>query len=73
MPKTATPPKTEFVRARIDAQLKAEAEAVLDKVGLTASEAIRLLFVHAVREGGLPFDLRVTTEKAKSGAGGFDK
>ena len=35
-------PKTETIRVRVDVKLKADAEAALAKVGLTASEAIRL-------------------------------
>ncbi len=34
--------KTEMIRARVDAKLKAQAEGVLSKLGLNASEAIRL-------------------------------
>jgi len=36
--------KTETIRARVEAKLKAEAEAVLDELGLTASDAIRLFY-----------------------------
>jgi DNA-damage-inducible protein J len=46
------------VRARIDADLKREAIAALDAMGMTASEAIRLLFVRVAKERALPFDVR---------------
>ena len=36
--------KTETIRARVEAKLKADAEAVLDELGLTASYAIRLFY-----------------------------
>jgi DNA-damage-inducible protein J len=52
-------PKTETVRARVDAKLKADAEAVLDKLGLTASEAIRLFYRQVDLRKGLPFDVKV--------------
>lgn len=50
------------VRARVDAQLKAEVEEILDELGLTMSQAI-VLFLKAVqREKGLPFDLKLESE-----------
>jgi DNA-damage-inducible protein J len=52
-------PKTATVRARVDAELKADAEAVLDKLGLTASEAIRLFYRQIALRKGLPFDVKV--------------
>ncbi len=36
--------KTETIRARVDAKLKAQAEGILDKLGLNASDAIRLFY-----------------------------
>lgn len=46
------------VRARIDADLKKDAVAALEAMGMTASEAIRLLFVRVAKEKALPFDVR---------------
>jgi DNA-damage-inducible protein J len=44
------------VRARIDAKIKKEATAVLDSVGLTISDAFRLIVHRVVREKKLPFE-----------------
>jgi DNA-damage-inducible protein J len=52
-------PKTETIRARVDVKLKADAEAVLEKLGLTASEAIRLFYRQVALRRGLPFDVKV--------------
>lgn len=49
----------EVVRARIDAELKREASAVLAEMGLSVSDAIRLLFVRVAAEKALPFDVRL--------------
>jgi DNA-damage-inducible protein J len=49
----------EVVRARIDADLKREVSAVLAEMGLSVSDAIRLLFVRVAAERALPFDIRV--------------
>ena len=38
--------KTETTRARVEAEPKADAEAVLDELRLTASDAIRLFYQH---------------------------
>lgn len=44
------------VRARIDAQTKDEAAEVLASIGLTVSDAFRLLMVRIAAEKRLPFD-----------------
>ena len=44
------------VRARIDARTKDEAAAVLASIGLTVSDAFRLMMVRIAREKALPFE-----------------
>jgi len=44
------------VRARIDERIKKEAEAVLAAIGLTVSDAFRLLMVKVAQEKALPFE-----------------
>jgi DNA-damage-inducible protein J len=44
------------VRARIDERTKTEAAAVLAAMGLTVSDAFRLLLVRVAREKALPFE-----------------
>lgn len=44
------------VRARIDEQTKEEASAVLAAMGLTVSDALRMLLVRVARERSLPFE-----------------
>lgn len=44
------------VRARIDERVKAEASAVLAAMGLTVSDAFRLLMVKIAAEKALPFE-----------------
>ena len=59
------------VRARIDERVKKEAEAVLATIGLTVSDAFRLLMVRVAAEKALPFDVKVpnaTTVKAMRAA-----
>jgi len=44
------------VRARIDERTKRQAAAALKKIGLTMSEAFRLLLVRVAKEKVLPFE-----------------
>lgn len=45
-----------LVQARIDGEVKEEAAAVLATMGLTISDAVRLLLTRVAREHTLPFD-----------------
>ncbi len=47
------------VRARIDGQIKNQAADVLADMGLTISDAIRLMLVRVAAEKALPFAVRV--------------
>lgn len=49
--------RTSMLHVRIDEQLKAAATAALSDVGLTVSDAVRILLTRVVREGGLPTGL----------------
>jgi DNA-damage-inducible protein J len=51
------------VRARIDEQIKKEAAAVLEAMGLTVSDAFRLLMVKIAQEKALPFEPLVPNKK----------
>jgi len=51
------------VRARIDEQTKIEAAAVLKAMGLTVSDAFRLMMVRIAREKVLPFEPLVPNEE----------
>ena len=44
------------VRARIDEHVKEEASAVLAAIGLTASDAFRLMMVQIAKDKALPFE-----------------
>jgi len=50
-------PANAVVRARIDAKVKVRAAAVLQSMGLTVSDAFRLLLVKVAEEKKLPFDI----------------
>ncbi len=50
-------PTNAVVRARIDEHTKEEASAVLAAMGLTVSDAFRIMLTRIAREKALPFEL----------------
>lgn len=56
-------PENSVVRARIDEHIKEEAADVLASIGLTVSDAVRLLLVRIAREKALPFEPLVPNRK----------
>ncbi len=56
----------EIVRARIDADLKKEASAVLAGMGLSLSDAIRMLLVRIAAEKALPFEVRAPNAETQA-------
>ena len=46
---------TALVQTRIDPALKERAAAVLDNMGLTVSDAVRILLTRIANDGALPF------------------
>lgn len=50
------------VRARIDEHIKEEAATVLATMGLTVSDAFRIMLTRIAREQALPFEPLVPTE-----------
>ncbi|MAX77648.1 MULTISPECIES: type II toxin-antitoxin system RelB/DinJ family antitoxin [Sulfitobacter] len=51
------PAQTSMIHVRVDDQLKAQASDVLSGVGLTLSDAVRILLTRVAAEGGLPAGL----------------
>jgi DNA-damage-inducible protein J len=51
------------VRARIDERVKKEAETVLASIGLTVSDAFRLMMVRVAAEKALPFQPLIPNEE----------
>lgn len=51
------------VRARIDEHIKDEASAVLASMGLTVSDAFRMLLTRVAKEKSLPFEPLVPNQK----------
>jgi DNA-damage-inducible protein J len=50
-------PSNAVVRARIDEHIKERAAAVLSAMGLTVSDAVRIMLTRVAHDEALPFDL----------------
>ena len=61
------------VRARIDGQVKERAARVLADMGLSVSDAIRLLLVRVAAEKALPFDIKVPNAETRAAMAELEK
>ena len=50
-------PQTQLVQARVDGEVKAQAAAALADIGLTVSDAVRILLTKVAREKTMPLEL----------------
>ena len=50
-------PTNALIQTRIDLDVKQRASAVLESVGLTVSDAVRILLTKTANEGALPFSI----------------
>ena len=63
------------VRSRISLEVKEQATAVLEPLGLTVSDVMRIVLTRVARERALPFEMklnRVTRETLRKSARGED-
>ena len=51
--------KTAMIRARTEPKLKVEVENILEKLGMTSTEAINLFYAQVKLRKGLPFDVKL--------------
>ncbi|MEO7993473.1 MAG: type II toxin-antitoxin system RelB/DinJ family antitoxin [bacterium] len=58
--------KSETIRARIEPALKAEAEAVLDKLGLSMTDAITVFLRQVALQRGLPFPVALPNAETQA-------
>lgn len=58
------PVKESYVRARVDNRLKQDSELILQELGLTTTDAIRIFLHQVCRHKGLPFDVRLKEDNS---------
>ena len=51
--------KTANILARVEPEVKAQAEAIMDRLGVPASVVINMLYRQIIMTGGIPFPLTV--------------
>lgn len=51
--------KTENLSIRIEPEIKKEAEATLDYLGLTMAEAVKIFLKQVIMTDSIPFDIKV--------------
>jgi DNA-damage-inducible protein J len=57
---------TAQLRARIDEDTKAQGDAVLDAIGLSVSDAVRLLYHRLIAEQAFPLELKVPNAETRA-------
>ena len=50
---------TTNINIRVDSEIKQQAEAIFNELGINMSTAINMFLRHSIRYGGIPFDLRL--------------
>lgn len=55
-------PANALVQTRIDADIRDRASVVLENMGLTVSDAVRILLTRTANEGALPLELVTNSE-----------
>ena len=55
------PSKIPATTIRIEPEVKKEATVILDELGLSMSSAVNLFLKALVREGGMPFEMKIKT------------
>lgn len=51
--------KAAIVRARVDKEVKVSVEHILERLGLSVSEAINLFMSQIILNKGIPFDIKI--------------
>ncbi len=58
--------QTATLRARIDDDIKAQGNAVLDAIGLSVSDAVRLLYHRLIADQAFPLELKVPNSETRA-------
>ena len=54
--------KTAAVHSRIQPEIKEQAEGILQRLGLSSTEAIRMFYTQITLRNGLPFDVAIPND-----------
>jgi DNA-damage-inducible protein J len=65
--------KDAYINTRVDKELKAKAEKVLSRVGVSTSDAITMLLHQIVLHKGLPFEVRIPNKETVAAMAELDE
>jgi DNA-damage-inducible protein J len=65
--------KTAYINARVDKDLKAKAEKVLRRVGVSTTEVVTMLLHQIVLRKGVPFNVRVPNDETRRAMAELDQ
>jgi DNA-damage-inducible protein J len=55
--------KSVYVRARIEPSIKAQAEDIFHRLGLTSAEAVCMFYMQVCLHDGLPFEVKIPNKE----------
>lgn len=56
---------TEMIHARVDHDLKKEAEIIFRSLGINTSDAIRMFLSQVTMKKGIPFDVKIPNKETR--------
>jgi len=57
--------KSAAIHSRIEPEIKAEAESILHRLGVSPTEAIRMFYTQITLRNGLPFSVDIPNDKTE--------
>ncbi len=60
-----TQTSTQMIHARIDQNVKRQAESVFSSLGINTSEAIRMFFAQVAMNQGIPFEVKIPNKETR--------
>ena len=57
--------KTEMIHARVDCNLKHDAELIFSSLGINTADAIRMFLTQVTLHQGIPFDLKIPNKETR--------
>lgn len=57
--------KTAAIHSRIEPEVKAQAESILQRLGVSSTEAIRMFYTQITLRNGLPFSIDIPNEETE--------
>jgi DNA-damage-inducible protein J len=58
--------KTAYIRARVQPQIKKDAERVLNRLGISTTDAVSVFLRQIYLQNGLPFDVKIPNEETQA-------